>query len=153
MEPKRQVPHRRINPFFLAIAASLLVAFSSATPVYAIDNPDTISIETVRAYDSVLTSGDLLIIVQYNLAYASLPDEVITDAFIGRFKLGTIELNSVEPFSFNDKGYGRGVFSLFWTPTQKTADSIEFNNPNLEDYTLTLQGDIGVFTGSVPTTT
>jgi len=153
MEPKRQVPHRRINPFFLAIAASLLVAFSSATPVYAIDNPDTISIETVRAYDSVLTSGDLLIIVQYNLAYASLPDEVITDAFIGRFKRDTIELNSVSPFSFNDKGYGRGVFSLFWTPTQKTADSIEFNNPNLEGYTLTLQGDIGVFTGSVPTTT
>ena len=153
MDSQREIPHRRINPFFLAIAASLLVAFSSATPVYAIDNPDTISIETVRAYDSVLTSGDLLIIVQYNLAYSVLPDEVITDAFIGRFKRDTIELNSVEPFSFNDQGYGRGVFSLFWTPAQKAADSIEFNNPNLENYTLTLQGDIGVFTGSVPTTT
>ncbi len=152
-EEGRQQKRRRMNPFALAVSMAILVAFASAPPAYAIDNPNTISIESVRAYDSVLEDDDLLVIVQYNLAYASLPDEVITDAFIGRFKRGTTELNSVEPFAFNDKGYGRGIFSLYWTPTQKGTDSIEFNNPNGENYTLTLQGDVAVFTGSVPTTT
>jgi len=127
-----------------------LWAWITATIVYAIANPDTIAIEDVRAYSTVLTDDDLLVVVEYNLAYASLPTEVITDAYIGRFKRGTEELNQTEPFAFNDKGYGRGIFSLYWTPAEVTASSIEFSNPNSESYTVSLEGKIGVFPGSVP---
>ena len=124
-----------------------------ASVVFAIANPDTISIEDVRAYSTVLTDGDLLILVEYNLAYASLPTEIISDAYVGRFKRGTEDLNPIEPFAFNDKGYGRGVFSFYWTSSQRVTDSIEFDNPNNEDYTVSLQGKIGVFPGSIPSIT
>lgn len=134
------------------IAAVFLwvVTFSTA---FAIADPDSIAIEDVRAYDSALEADDLLIVVEYNLPYTSLPDEVISDAFLGRFLRDTTELKSVEPFAFNDKGYGRGIFSLYWTAVQKSADSIEFENTNAEGYKLILQGKVGVFTGSVPTIT
>jgi len=121
--------------------------------VLGIANPDTIKIEDVRAYNTVLTDGDLLVLVEYNLVYASLPDEVISDAFVGRFKRGTEDLNQTEPFSFNDKGYGRGVFSLYWTPAEVTTSSIEFGNTNSEDYTVTLQGKLGVFPSTIPSIT
>ena len=120
---------------------------------FAISDPDSIMISDVRAYDSVLESGDLLVIVEYDLPYTSIPTETIGDAYLGRFLRSTAELNSVEPFSYNDKGYGVGAFSLYWSATQRTTDSIEFDDTNSEAYAITLQGKIGVFTGSVPTTT
>ncbi len=138
---------------FIAVVVAAFLWAASFTSVFAIADPDSIAIEDVRAYDSVLESGDLLIIVEYNLPYTALPDEIIFDAYLGRFLLDTTELKSVEPFAFNDKGYGRGIFSLYWTKVQKEADSIEFDNPNAEAYKLILQGKVGVFTGSVPTIT
>ncbi len=149
-------PSRQRVAVFFAVIIIVVYAFLivlSAKNVFAIGNPDSINIDAVKAYDSVLEADDLLVVVEYNLPYSSLPDEIITDAFLGRFKRSTTELNTVEPFAFNDKGYGKGVFSFYWTAAQKSTDSIEFDNPNEEDYTVTLQGDIGVFTGSVPTTT
>ena len=61
-------------------AAILLGAIGSAIPggrVFAIADPTTISIEDVRAYDGVLSSGDLLLVVEYDLVYASTPTETI----------------------------------------------------------------------------
>ena len=147
---------RRFNQLMFAtwavLAATLLWAVSFST-AFAIADPDSIAIEDVRAYDSVLESGDLMIIVEYNLPYTSLPDEIISDAYLGQFLLDSTILKSVEPFAFNDKGYGRGIFSLYWTAVQKSDDSIEFDNPNAEGYKLVLLGKVGVFTGSVPTIT
>jgi len=137
----------------MAVFAAVVVFVFSYRDVLAIADPDTITIEDVRAYDSVLESGDLLVIVEYNLAYSSLPDEIISDAYLGRFLRDTAELKSVEPFAFNDKGYGRGIFSLYWTAAEKDTDSIEFDNPNAEGYKLNLQGKVGVFGGSVPSIT
>jgi hypothetical protein len=137
--------------FALAVLASLIALLPGQA--FAIGDPDSITISDIRAYDSVLESGDLLVIVEYDLPYTSIPTETIGDAYLGRFLRSTTELNSVEPFSYNDKGYGVGIFSLYWSATQKTTDSIEFDDSNSEAYAITLQGKIGVFTGSVPTTT
>jgi len=140
----------------VVIGAILLGAIGSAIPggrVFAIADPTTISIEDVRAYDGVLSSGDLLLVVEYDLVYASTPTETIDQAYLGRFKRAGTEYASVEPYAYNDKGYGRGVFSLYWTKAQKEADSIEFSNPNAEVYEITFQGKVGVFPGTAPSTT
>lgn len=144
---------REIAPLtrmLLALAAGATAALALYGVAHAIDNPDTIAISDVRAYESVLKGDDLLVIVEYNLAYGSLPDEIISDAFLGRFFRSTTELKNVEPFAFNDKGYGVGIFSFYWNPTELAAASIEFEDPNSEGYSVTLQGKVGVFTGTVP---
>jgi hypothetical protein len=137
----------------LIIFAVILLGAITGGRVFAIADPTTISIEDVRAYDGVLTAGDLLLVVEYNIVYASTPDETISEAYLGRFKRAGTEYASVEPYAYNDKGYGAGVFSLYWTEAQKDADSIEFENPNGETYSLIFQGKIGVFPGTAPSTT
>ena len=137
----------------LAILAGILAALLPLQMAFAIDDPTTISIEDVRAYDGVIATGDLLLVVEYNIVYGSTPTETIDQAFLGRFKRDGTEYASVEPYAYNDKGYGRGVFSLYWTKTEKETDSIEFENPNSEAYTVTFQGKVGVFPGTAPSTT
>ncbi len=146
---------RRTWAFFIAFSiVYALLAVLASKDVFAIENPDSPpTIKDITAYQSVLDAGDLLVVVEYDLEYASLPDEPINEAYLGRFFRGNDELNSVEPFAFNDKGYGRGVFSLYWTAVQVTTSSIEFDNPNGEDYQVRFQGKVGVFPGDVPTTT
>jgi hypothetical protein len=141
-----------IKPVLITLAA-ILAALLPLQTAFAIDDPTSISIEDVRAYDGVLSTGDLLMVVEYNVVYGSTPTETIDQAFLGRFKLAGTEYASVEPYAYNDKGYGRGIFSIYWTETQKEADSIEFNNPNSEAYTITFQGKVGVFPGTAPSTT
>jgi hypothetical protein len=137
----------------LITGVMVLGLFLTYSTVRAIEDPTTISIEDVRAYDGVLTSGDLLMVVEYNLVYGSTPTETIDQAFLGRFTRDGTEYASVEPYAYNDRGYGRGAFSLYWTQTQKEDDSIEFSNPNGETYNIIFQGKVGVFPGSAPSTT
>ena len=150
----RVVPCFRFWLFWVALAVSFVYVQRSLCPVvWAIDNPPTPPvIVAVKAYSGVLETSDLLVVVHYNLPYVSFPTEQISDAFVGRFLRGTTELNSVEPFPFNNRGYGVGVFSLYWTAAQKTTDSIEFGNTNSEDYKIQFQGKPGVFPSSIPTT-
>ncbi len=142
---------------FITLCIGVIVAWISFMVVYetafGISNPDSITIEGVKAYDSVLEADDLLMVVEYNLPYAVTPDEIISDAYLGRFLNGTTELTSVEPFAFNDKGYGRGIFSFYFSAAQKATASIEFDNPNSENYLVTLQGKPGVFPGTAPSIT
>ncbi len=144
---------KRLRKLLFAILASALWVGLATSTAFAISDPDSIAISDIRAYESVLESDDMLVIVEYNLPYTVIPDEIISDAFLARFLRDTTELRSVEPFAFNDKGYGRGIFSFYWTATQKAADSIEFGNPNLENYKVVFQGKVGVFIGTVPSIT
>jgi hypothetical protein len=137
----------------IIIFAVILLGAVPSGRVFAIADPTSITIEDVRGYDGVLADSDLLLVVEYNIVYASTPTETINEAFLGRFKRAGTEYASTEPYAYNDKGYGRGVFSLYWTKEQKETDSIEFSNPNNESYTLILQGKPGVFPGSPPSTT
>ena len=87
-----------------------------------------------------LESGDLLVVVKYEVAYSSLPSETITETFVGRFLASGTEVNSVEPVAFNDRGWGVGVFSFYWDAATLITDSIEFENTNSETYEVAIQG-------------
>ena len=145
---------RRWYHWAAAGSAFLLVVLAIYPAVArAIDDPTSITIERVLAYQGVLEASDLLVVVKYDIQYASLPSEDIGDTYIGRFRRGTSELASVEPVSFNDRGWGVGAFSFYWTADQVTSDSIEFSDTNSEGYTITLQGQPGQFPGQAPSST
>lgn len=98
--------------FVLGIAGFLLVPASS---VYAIDDPDTISINGVYVYRNCQETGDQLYIIDYTVDYTVNPSESITEAFLVRLMNGTTELGSVAPYSYYDDGYDRGVAAIYFS--------------------------------------
>ena len=64
--------------------------------------------------------------------------------------MDTTDKNSTELFPFSQRGYNQGVFSFYWTALQVIDDSVEYDNPNGENYIIRLQGKPGVFPGGVP---
>ncbi len=85
-----------------------------ASPVYAISSPDSGPyITQVDVYRHSLESDDMLVVARYNVPYTSVPDEAISQAYIGRLVSGSTELARVSPYSYYNKGYGYGVFSMY----------------------------------------
>lgn len=149
----KRVMLKRLRRLIKPLAGLLgLTAALAPAALMAIADPDSpgASITSAYAYSGVRETGDLLLIVRYDLPYATTPTVPVSDAYVGRFLRGTSELNSVEPFPFNDRGYGNGIFSLYWTNSQRTTDSIEFSNTNSENYIVGLTGKAGQFPGTVP---
>ncbi len=122
------------------VLAVVVVGLWCAGKALAITDPDTLSVTSVTAYSGVLESGDLLVIVKYDVGYSSLPAETITDTFVGRFLVGGAEVNSVDPVAFNDRGWGVGIFSFYWDASAVTTASIEYENTNSETYEVAIQG-------------
>jgi len=151
---------RRINaPNFKVFTAGFWIGFCSgaavvaalllAAPVAAqtiIPDPDALLIQSVRAYDGVLSEDDFLVVVVYTIDYDTLPSDTVNNTFIGRFlgPAGT-EVNATEILAFNNLGYGTGVLSFYFTKEEKETASIEFNNPNSETYTAIVQGKPSAF--------
>lgn len=61
----------------------LVVVLFAATPAYAtIGNPNSIYIESVKAYRGLWESGDMLFVVEYDLNYTVDPGEDPSDTFL-----------------------------------------------------------------------
>ncbi len=131
------VVFRRTSLVCLIIFLGLVLAVKVLA---ALADPDTLSVASVTAYSGVLEAGDLLVIVEYDVAYAALPAETITDSFVARFLVDGAEVNAVNLVSFNDRGWGVGIFSFYWDDTAVSTASIEFENTNGETYKVVLQG-------------
>ena len=142
-----------LMPKFLWVLAAIILALGPASHVFAIAAPDDLIVEAVTGYTGVLEDDDLLIIVKYDINYTSLPTELVSEAFIGRFLRDSTDLNSTELFPFNDRGYREGVFSFYWTASERSTDSVEHGNANAENYLVRLSGKVGVFPGGVPSVT
>jgi hypothetical protein len=140
-------------PRTLFILIAVILGIFPIGRASAIADPTTINIENIRAYSGVLQANDILVLVKYDLTYTSTPDEQINDAYLGRFLSGTTEINSVEPFTFNNKGYGAGAFSFYWTAAQAVTDGLTFAAIDNNTFGVTFLGNIGAFSGTVPTTT
>ena len=139
---------RYLAPKFLALMVAIVLLLPGTVSGQAA--PDDLIVLSVQGYTGALEDDDLLLVVHYDIEYASPPSQLVSDMFIGRFLVGTIDKNSTELFPFSQRGYNQGVFSFYWTALQATTDSVEYNNPNDEDYVIRLQGKPGVFPGGVP---
>lgn len=68
---------KRLFGLLIGIICVLLVA----TPVWAVANPDSISIGDVFVYRNELETGDTLIFVRYDVSYASEPSQNADETF------------------------------------------------------------------------
>ena len=142
--------NKRVWIVVIIVLFTMLPARVSAQAVPDNDGP---IINSVQGYRNLLEDDDLLLVVFYDIEYASPPTQLVSDTFIGRFLRDTTDLNSTELFPFNQRGYNQGVFSFYWTAAQRSTDSVEYNNTNSENYLVRLQGKVGVFPGGVPSVT
>jgi len=130
----------------LLVAAVLAVLY--ALPVLAISTPDSVSISKVHATEDVLGTGDILFTAEYNIAYTSVPDENINEAFI--FRLidtdGSTELGRVLAYPLVNQGYGVGVISFYFDNStapgtdqyiiRVTGNPAVFGTPYTQDFTM-----------------
>jgi len=120
-----------------SLALALLLAQLMVIPVYAaIADPDTIAITSVDAYKHCLEDDDMLVIVGYNLQYATNPDDSIEYTYLSRMMDGAAEVASITPYSYRNKGYDYGIFSFYFTAAE-VAGGISWNS----DYTIRFEGN------------
>jgi len=65
----------------LVLLSVVLSVFLVATPVLAIDNPDSIDLLSVRVYQNIYEDGDWLVLGEYDIAYNSTPAEAANETF------------------------------------------------------------------------
>jgi hypothetical protein len=121
--------HLIMNRIFIIIIV-LISALLSSVPVMAapfpqlekynytpgIEQPTSITIVSVFAASSTISSGDISIVFLYNIAYSEYPSEPASDAFILRlYSAGDQLLASSTPYVKYDNGYGYGVGSFYFT--------------------------------------
>lgn len=121
----------------------LALALSFVSPVLAIADPDTISIDSITVYRNVSANGDMLFFIEYYCHYATLPTETVTDAF--KIELydtdGTTPLGHTHPFAYYRKGYDRGYAAIYFTAAEVTA-SLTWG----ADYSVKMLGIVPPFT-------
>ncbi len=132
----------------LLVSLSLLLLVPFLLGIAAPDSGPYIS--RVDIYRHCLEDDDMLVVVRYNIPYASVPDESITQAYIGRFMDGSTELARVSPYSYYSKGYDYGMFSMYLdaasAPVWEGAYTVELQGSPTLDWTPSIPS---ISTGSL----
>ena len=97
-------------------AVATILCFVVATPIVAAPaNPDSISLETVRVFQNIFESGDMLFMTSYDVHYATEPSEPAKDTFcLAVYDTDGTTLIKSRPL--NDYQYN--VHSVYFTATQ-----------------------------------
>lgn len=92
------------------IAASTGVA----SPVFAIGNPTSVRIYDVAVFQNVLTTGDQIYFVRYDVQYASQPSEPARETWQMELREANGSRIYVRPLNY----YQHNVISIYLTPSQ-----------------------------------
>ncbi len=92
----------------LSLLIILVLVSVSNSIVYAISDPDSISIESIQVFRNYAESDDQLWIIEYNIAYASTPDEDPREAFFA----GIGDGSSILKPTFI-RSYGHSLVSIY----------------------------------------
>lgn len=125
-----------------AIIISIILISVGISPVYAIADPTSIEVNNVYVYE--LDDGGLGMMMDYDIQYAALPDETVTNAYYVAFIDidGTTQLKSVAPYTYLDtdnRGYGKGVAWIEFTATEVATYSLDKADEAI--YTIWLTGN------------
>lgn len=118
----------KLTRYLLPVLCAILVAFAFSIPVFAIDDPDSLSINAVYAYRNCRENGDQLYLIDYTIEYLVLPAETAYEAYMARFYFGGTAIKTVSIYPFHDKGYGDGVIAIYFHAHEAPTwmdDSIE----------------------------
>lgn len=86
----------------------------TVSPTFAISNPDSISTEDIYVFRNVLSSGDQLYFVRYNINYTATPSESASDAF----QMALYEEGNGSPHIRGLNYYGHNIISIYLSSSQ-----------------------------------
>lgn len=116
---------KRFKPLFYVSMILALVGvgiFGAFWQVDAIEVPDAIEIADSRGYEDLLETGDMAILIYYNIAYyGTLPQEPASQSFFVNLLVGGVVKDNLQPYAYNDLGYNRGVVGFYWSAATVTA--------------------------------
>lgn len=110
----------------------ILVNISNVSKVYAIDDPDSISIESVKIFRNFTEENDQLWIVEYNIGYETNPSEHPSLAYYAGIGDGTSIL-----YNKAVQSYGYNFISMYLTADQALTWE--------GSYFIHLSGNLGLF--------
>lgn len=107
----------------LVLLVAVLVLLSVVTAAYAIVNPDSVSIESIRVYEGLWEEGDMLFLVEYKVMYAVDPEEDPQDTFLLGVWDGDVK-GPDRPLDY----YQHNFTSVYVTAAQVTAFGYAFED-------------------------
>ena len=107
----------------LLLVLPLLLVLATATPVLAIANPDSIAINSVRAYEGLWEAGDMLFVVEYEVMYDPDPEEDPQDTFLAGIWDGAVK-GPDRPLDY----YQHNFTSIYLTAAEATSFGYEIND-------------------------
>lgn len=123
---------RHLKKLFIIPLLSLSLVFMAIAP------PDTFTQITARAYGSMQETGDLTLLIHYDIDYTvSLPAESATDTIMAAWSdssAGSI-VKVGAPLSYVASGYGQGAVTVYFSAAEVTAAGIAWNDA---DFSLIL---------------
>ena len=102
-----------MRKLLLVSVLGLFLLFGLVSPVWAISNPDSISIQSVRVFQNLWETGDMLFLCEYKVMYATDPTEDPKDTFLVGVWDGTTQKYS-RPLSY----YDHNMQSVYLTAAQ-----------------------------------
>lgn len=98
-----------------ALAVVLFLAIVSVVAAQDVDEADTLALRSVRAYGGIAEEADILIVVEYEIAYATIPTRTAAETFIFHYYDRTEGIRrSATPVVKVNGGYGNGVVSIYF---------------------------------------
>jgi len=129
-----------LRRFWWISLAGLIACFSS-TPVYAISDPDSISVGDAYIFRDVLEEGDWLIFCRYDVNYASTPSELAEDNFY-MVLLDTDESLLGDTYLQRElEYYQHNIRSIYLTASQVTDTGLTWES----EYKVRVSGFVSKF--------
>ena len=128
---RRPVKWRRAA---IGFAIGLVATLALVTLARAITDADTFTIVDANAYSGALESGDLLLIIHYDIGYDSCcPTETANQSFLGSYyDVSTSNpIRSEAPYVFVNSGYGQGVIGVYFDGSDVSALGIACGDADL----------------------
>jgi hypothetical protein len=72
----------RIKRLAIAVIIGIMCFIAPVTPCLAIADPDSLTISSLKVFQNIYETGDILFVCLYDIAYASEPTEDCEDAFM-----------------------------------------------------------------------
>jgi len=151
---RRELAVQVVLAALLALVVLLALSLSSLAAT-TIAPPDT-SPQIVRyhMYQNAYVQDDRLLLIEYNLPYATLPSLSASDTFIIAYidAYGNI-LSTTSPYAYQYLGYSYGAAALYWAPSSgpvwSEAGTVRLQgNPTLPWRAAVLTNGTGVATGA-----
>jgi hypothetical protein len=108
---------RTLQLLLILITVSLLT-FVWVTPVFAISNPTSITMPTVKVFQNIFENNDVLFLLSYNVAYSTEPDEPASSTFLMSI-YGTNGTTLIQSRPLNCYQYN--IQSIYFNATQAAA--------------------------------